>query len=41
MASVFKFQTNLFHDFVVQRLILLCAHPYGVFASTRESRVVW
>jgi len=41
MASVFKFQTDLFYDFVVQRLISSRAHPNGIFASTCESRVVW
>jgi len=41
MASVYKFQTDLFHDFFVQRLISSCAHPNGNFANTRESRVVW
>ena len=40
MASVFKFQTNVFHDFVVQRFISSLAHTLGFFASTLEGRVV-
>jgi len=41
MASVFKFQTDFCHDFVAQRFILSRAHPNGIIASARESRVVW
>jgi len=41
MASVFKFQTDFCNDFVAQRFILSRAHPNGIFASARESRVVW
>jgi len=41
MESVFKFQTDFCHDFVSQRFISSRAHPNGIFASARESRVVW
>jgi len=41
MASVFKFQTDFCHDFVAHRFVLSRAHHNGIFASARESRVVW
>jgi len=41
MASVFKFQTDFCHDFVAQRFISSRTHRNGIFASARESRVVW
>jgi len=39
MASVFKFQTDFCYDFVAQRFISSRAHPNGIFASARKSRV--
>jgi len=33
MASVFKFQTDFYHDFIAQRFISSSAHPNGIFAS--------
>jgi len=41
MAPVFKFQTDFIHDFVAERFISSCAHLNGIFASARESQVVW
>ena len=41
MASVFKFKTDFFHDFVAERFISSRAPPNGFFASARESSVVW
>jgi len=33
MASVLKFQTDFFHDFVVQRFFSSRAHPNGIFCK--------
>jgi len=36
-----KVPNRFFYDFVAQRFISSHAHPNGIFASARESRVVW